>query len=138
MKAKRPFTGDVAGCRRMQADLETASRLQVTGFLSNAHLIQDTTPETVVEGWRLTEQVAEAAGRPVRGVAVMREIANDPAIEEITAPLLVMERRMLPPWMLKRGEGNPSPDDERLPAARPIPIGRPRPIEMPRPRRHES
>jgi len=138
VNAKRPFTSDVEGCLRMKAELETASRLEVTGFLANAHLIQDTTPETVVEGWRLTEAVAEAAGCPVRGVALMQDIADDPAIDEITAPLLVMERRMLPPWMLKRDEGSPSPDDERLPAARPIPIGRPGPIEVPRSRRRES
>lgn len=132
VNAKRPFTRDVEGCLAMQGELEAASRLRVTGLLANAHLIEHTTVDTVLEGWRLASAVREASGRPVRGVAVMRELADDPALDAVDAPLLVMERHMLPPW-IQAGEASlTSSADEVLPAARPVPLGKPRPIEIPR------
>ena len=132
VNAKRPFTSTVEGCLAMQHAIEGSSRLAVTGYIANAHLIEHTTPETVLEGWRLARDLAQQTGKPVRAVALMDEIADDPSLDEIEAPLLRMRRRMLPPWMA----GAPAiADDVPLPAAQPIPIGKPRPISIPRGRR---
>ena len=68
INARRPFTSTVEGCLRMQASIETASRLTVTGLLANTHLIEQTTPETVLDGWRL----AARGGRPVRAARPLR------------------------------------------------------------------
>jgi RecA/RadA recombinase len=130
INARRPFTSTVEGCLRMQASIETASRLTVTGLLANTHLIEQTTPEIVVDGWRLAEKVAGRCGRPVRCVAVMEEHADDPALAEVTAPVLRMQRRMLPPWLQS---GGPTADED-LPAARSVPIGKPPRVQFPRPR----
>jgi len=129
INARRPFTSTVEGCLQMQASIETSSRLQVTGLLANSHLIEHTTPEVVVDGWRLAEQVAGRCGRPVRCVAVMEEHADDPLMAEVQAPVLRMQRIMLPPW----SQGGDAPADD-VPAARSIPIGKPPQIQFPRPR----
>lgn len=123
VNAMRPFTRDVEGCLRMRAEIEQASRLLVTGFLANAHLIEDTTAETVLQGWKLADELARQTGRPVRAVAVMDELLGDETLKPITAPLLRMERRMLPPWL----SAETSADESPLPAPRPVPIGKPQP-----------
>ncbi len=133
VNAKRPFTSTVEGCLEIQREIESASRLQVTGLLANAHLMDDTTPATVLEGWRLAREVAEACGHPLRAVAAMNEMAQNGALDEIDVPLLRMQRYMLPPWI----SGTPSTSTDAVASAeadgtsatrsapRSIPIGKP-------------
>jgi hypothetical protein len=121
INSRRPFTGTVEGCIAMQRAVEKASRLRVTGLIANSHLIEETTPETILEGWRLACRVSEETGLPVRCAAVMEQWASAPELEEIEAPVLMMRRYMLPPWIEPADSGP-------LPAARPVPIGKPGPI----------
>lgn len=125
VNSKRPFTSTVDGCLRMQASIERASRLAVTGLLANSHLIQDTTPETVVEGWRLARDLSAETNQPVRCVAVMDDVCANGAdsLEEVEAPLLRMQRYMLPPWL--PGASDDADSKAPLPAARTVPIGKP-------------
>jgi hypothetical protein len=102
VNAKRPFTGTVAGCLAMRRSIEQASRFKVTGWLVNSHLIDQTTPETVLEGWRLGQDLAAATGLPVRLVAVMDHLADAPALASIGAPMLRMHRLMTPLWSVPR------------------------------------
>ena len=127
---RRPFTSTVEGCLRMQGEIQTASRLTGTGLLANTHLIEHTTPEVVLAGWHLAEKVAGRCGRPVRCVAVMEAIADDPLLTEVRAPVLRMQRTMLPPWI----PGAAPTDDVQVPAARSTPIGKPPNVQFPRPR----
>ena len=85
--------------------------------------MEHTTEDVVLEGVALARAVAHAADIPVRLVAVMDELADRPAIAELTEPVLRLHRRMLPPWLERR----PSPSAEDVPAARPVPIGKPTP-----------
>ncbi len=119
INARRPFTDSVAGCLRMMESIERASRLRVTGLIANTHLITETTPEVILEGWRLAEQVSAQAGRPVVFVTAMDELADAPELAQVEAPLLRIQRHMTPPWLHKKDPADP------MPAARPIPIGRP-------------
>lgn len=98
INAKRPFSDSVERCAEMRASIEQASRLSVTGLLVNSHLIELTTPQIVLQGLRLGREVAAQQGLPLRCVAVMDELADDPALNELDAPLLRMTRHMLPPW----------------------------------------
>lgn len=122
INSKRPFTDTVEGCLAMRSALESASRFAVTGLLANSHLIDETTAQTVLEGWRLALAVSERTGLPVRAVAVMDGLVGTPALAPITAPLLALQRYMLPPWL--RPAAMPS---DAMPAARPVPLGRPGP-----------
>ena len=126
INSRRPFTGTVQGCLNMLREMELASRLQVTGLLVNSHLIEETTPDVVLEGWTLAREVAEKSGLPVRCVAAMEHLADAPEIAGIEAPLLRLQRHMLPPWKKSLVGAEPSDDrSETLPAAGPTPIGVP-------------
>jgi hypothetical protein len=99
VNSKRPFTDSVEGCLAMREALESASRFTVTGLIANSHLIDDTTPDAVLEGWRLARDLSRQTGLPVRAVAVMDALADAADLAEIDAPLLRLHRYMLPPWL---------------------------------------
>jgi len=124
VNSKRPFTGTVDGCIAMQQMIERASRLSVTGLLANSHLVDETTPADVLEGWTLSREISVRTGLPVRALSVMGELAESPEIAPLKIPKLRLERYMLPPW-LQHDDTN---DEAPLPAGRPVPIGRPAPL----------
>jgi hypothetical protein len=129
INAKRPFTDTVAGCLAMRAAVESASRWTVTGLLVNSHLIEETTIDTVMDGWRLAEGVRKATGLPIRFLAAMQHLANAPALGAIDAPVLRLQRHMLPPWLHRpNGAAAGSAAPARVPAPRPSPLGVPRPV----------
>ena len=102
INARRPFTDSVAGCLEMRRAIEKSSRFAVTGWLVNTHLIDQTTTADILDGWRLATQVADASGLPVRFVAAMDHLADDPSLDVIDVPLLRMTRLMTPPWSVPR------------------------------------
>jgi hypothetical protein len=126
LNSRRPFTDTVDGCLKMQRSIEEASRLSVTGYIVNSHLIEQTTVEVVLEGYDLARRVSDRSGVPVELVSVMGDLAQLPEIKEIDAPVLHLERIMLPPWLLS-GEKSDSASLESndVPAARTKPIGKP-------------
>ena len=121
INTRRPFTSSVAGCLAMQKAIETASRLQITGLLTNTHLIYETTPDTIIEGLQLTRDLIRANGLPIILVAAMAEFAAQ--LEPVLEPVLWLRRAMLPPWMMIG-----SSSDESEPHRKSGPIGVPGPI----------
>lgn len=96
---RRPFTGDVAGCLGIKGEIEEASRLRVTGIISNTHLMDETDAETVRDGLELAGQVAAEAGISFDFAAVDERLCDE-IRAETDVPLLPLLRRMLPPWKL--------------------------------------
>ena len=99
---RRPFTDTVAGCTKIMREIEAASKLRVTGLVSNTHLMDDTDVETVQRGYAFAAEVGRASGLAVAFVAADRSILQQlaPAALDST-PVLGIERRMLPPWYLR-------------------------------------
>ncbi len=126
LNSRRPFTDSPAGCQRMRASIEAAARMRVTGLVSNAHLVTETTPEVIAEGLALAREVAAQSGLPLVFITAMGELADHPQVAALDAPLFRLERHMLPPWLRPAGACE---DPTDLPAARPTPLGRPRPTE---------
>lgn len=131
LNAKRPFTNTVEGCLKMRDAIEASSRLNVTGFVGNTHLMDETAPETILEGWELAKRASERSGLPVAFVTAMEGLAQAKELEAVGAPIFELKRYMLPPWLAKQntnvtsGSGEGEADEGNLPAARPVPIGRP-------------
>jgi RecA/RadA recombinase len=99
VNAKRPFTDTVAGCLAMRRAIEGASRFGVTGIVVNSHLIDETSATAVLDGWELASAVSIHSGLPIRLVAVMAALAGAPELDVIDAPILRLQRHMLPPWL---------------------------------------
>ncbi|MCU0662934.1 MAG: cobalamin biosynthesis protein CbiA [Myxococcota bacterium] len=121
INARRPFTNTVDGCLKMQEGLENASRLKVTGYIVNTHLIAETTAEVILDGFELTQKVSQRSGLPIEMVTAMGALADDPRIMALPAPLFRLERVMLPPWLQQEMKDD-SKDAEPVPASRPKPL----------------
>ncbi len=107
LNAKRPFTETVEGCLKIGREIETASRLRITGLVSNTHLLEETDVPTVLEGLRLAREVGKAANLPVSFVTADETLRDgldaNGGFDAETAgcPVLWIKRRMLPPWKLR-------------------------------------
>jgi hypothetical protein len=95
----RPFTDTVEGCLRMRDQIEASSRLRLSGLVSNTHLIQETTAETLEEGYAFALEVAAAARLPLEMVVVPNWLTDDLDLGAFEPPVLVIDRQMNPPWL---------------------------------------
>jgi hypothetical protein len=101
LNARRPFTETVEGCLKIRSEIEAASRLRITGLVSNTHLLDETDARTVLEGLRLARQVGEEANLPVCFVTANENLRDEFEAEGTGCPVLWIRRRMLPPWKLR-------------------------------------
>ncbi len=74
INARRPLTRDRDGVLEILREVEAASRLRVTKLVNATHLGRETTPEIVLEGQALTEEVSRETGIPVGFTAVKKGI----------------------------------------------------------------
>jgi Mrp family chromosome partitioning ATPase len=95
---RRPSTPDAATAAAMVRQIESAARVEVTGLVSNTHLMRDTTPGIVIEGHGLAVEVADALGIPVVAVAATRDVADDLRGHDLGCRILVLDRVVLPPF----------------------------------------
>lgn len=103
LNANRPFTATVEGARTLLGQIEAASRLRFTGLIGNTHLLEFTTPEIVLEGLRLTEQVGAAAGLPIRFISVLGTVLKEMTAVPFVHPVLPLGRSLVKPWEKKHG-----------------------------------
>jgi hypothetical protein len=103
LNVNRPFTGDAAGCMKIMSEIEGASRLKVTGLVSNAHLIDETTMEVIEKGYGLVKEVSKETGVPVKFITLDKKLENEVKRENFHCPVLLIERLMLKPWEHKVG-----------------------------------
>ncbi len=97
LNGNRPFTSDVAGIKRVLSDIERAGRITIGGFVSNTHLMEETTVETILDGYRLARDAAEAMGLPLEFVCVPEAMVA--AVTAEVAPwVLPIVRYLAPAW----------------------------------------
>jgi hypothetical protein len=99
LNTNRPFNDTVAGCLQTIRRIEASSSLRVTGIVPNTHLMDETTPEMIVEGVRVAERVSTELGVSIAFVAVMEAVAQRLGDNAIHHPVLKMRRVMVPPWL---------------------------------------
>ena len=95
---RRPFTETVGAAVAMIREIEAAARLPITGLISNTHLMGETTPEIVLDGYRLALAAAAAVGVPV--VAVVAEAGMVPQLDagRFACPVFPLRRLLRPPF----------------------------------------
>lgn len=94
----RPYTSNVAGCLDMRAKIEKASQLKVTHWAVNAHLLHETAPQHIMQGYNLGLELEAATGLPLLFVAVTKQMLPLLAPGDFKCPLLVIERKLGLPW----------------------------------------
>ena len=99
----RPDTDQPAACIALKHQVETASRQKVTGWIGNANLIEETTPDQIMEGYGFVQTLSRESNLPVAFITVPDRLC--PAIEKqkLNVPVLPLTRHLPLPW--KKGDG---------------------------------
>ena len=98
LNARRPFTSDVDGTVKVMDEIAQSSRLAFTGIVSNTHLLEETTVETVLEGYQLAQAVGRKLNLPVVFLSALSEIVQKIDTKAIDIPVLTLDRFLLKPW----------------------------------------
>ncbi len=66
VNTRRPLTSNADEIIRMKEDIEIASRLTVTGLISDTNIAEETTSFIVAEGYEILEDVSRKTGLPIK------------------------------------------------------------------------
>lgn len=94
----RPFTENLEGCLTIKAEIEASAKLPVTGLVSNANLIDETTPEIIYNGYDLVTQVSKATGLDIAFITASTRMLPLLEMDRFTCPVLPIDRKLAPPW----------------------------------------
>jgi len=100
VNASRPFTSDVDGIIKMKREIEAAGGVFITGFVSNTHLMEETTIDTIVKGYELINRAAKEAGVNFEFVTAPQKIEKE-AREIFGDEVLPIKRYLAPSWETK-------------------------------------
>lgn len=104
LNANRPMTRNVEGIVRIRREIEMAGAVKVAGFVSNTHLMEETTLETILEGRDLALAAADEAGLALQFVCVPERLVAEVS-KVIDEEILPIYRFLTPPWVGRREEG---------------------------------
>jgi hypothetical protein len=93
---RRPFTPDVESAVVMTREIEAAARVRVSGVVSNTHLMHETTPAVVREGYELAAATAVRLGVPIVAVAIEERLVD--AAGSFPCPVMALRRVVRPPF----------------------------------------
>ena len=73
---RRPLAGTVERIVRLQREMESYSRLRITGMINNTNLAQMTGPEELRDGYEMVKEVSRLTGVPVKYTSGRKELLD--------------------------------------------------------------
>ncbi len=101
VNVNRPFTKDIPSSRQLISRIEDSSRLTFTGLISNSHMMEHTTTDTILQGVQVAEELSRATNLPLVFVSVTQDILEKIHPEQLQTPVLSLDRYLLKPWERK-------------------------------------
>jgi len=98
VNANRPFASDAQATEKVVSKILKASRLRLTGIVSNTHLLDETTPKHAIDGYRIATALARRLGVGVKFVSVEKRVAEKLDRSIFDVPIFAIQRYLLPPW----------------------------------------
>jgi hypothetical protein len=98
----RPYTDSIEGCLKIREEIEAKAKMSITGIVGNAHLMEETTVDVVMEGYAFCKKVADAGKTPLSFITTPAVLLTRLPKNVIQCPVLVLKRQLVPPW--KRAE----------------------------------
>jgi len=95
---RRPGTPDPQKAVTMIREIEAVGRLPMSGLISNTHLMDETTPEVVLDGYRQALQTARLADVPLVAVTIGEALVAELDESNFECPVVAMRRIVLPPF----------------------------------------
>lgn len=94
----RPYTDTIEGCLKIKAQIESAARMTVTGWVGNANLIDDTTPDDILGGYSFVRKLSTESGLPLLFITAENKHLAAIDSQQISCPVLPIQRQLVPPW----------------------------------------
>ncbi len=94
VNTRRPLTGTVSEIIDMKTAIEAASRLTITGLISDTNLADETTAKIVSEGAKIVASVSRETNLPVKYVCAPESVASE-LLETFSDKLFVIHRHLL-------------------------------------------
>ncbi len=94
----RPNTDTLEGCLNMRAAIEASSRLTVNGWVGNAHLMEETTREHILNGHSFMQKLAADSGLGVEFITMPQDLLPLVDPDSLSWPILPIHRQLVPPW----------------------------------------
>ncbi len=101
LNSRRPQTDAVDVSIKTLRRIERTAKLKFTGLISNSHLLDETTPEIVLEGYEQAEKIGRESGLPVSFVSAREDILKGMDATSFECAVLPLSRSMLKPWERK-------------------------------------
>lgn len=70
----RPFTSDATSILQMADELQKAAKANITGFINNTNLLNETTVEDILHGRDIIREASEKSGIPFCATAIMNNL----------------------------------------------------------------
>lgn len=77
VNTRRPFTSTENEICEMKSSIEVASRLSVSGLISNSNIADETTAEIIKEGARITKEASKMLGLPLKYVCAQENLSDE-------------------------------------------------------------
>jgi len=97
----RPNTDSLAGCGKIRKEIEGASGMTIDGIIGNANLIEDTTVESIYEGYEFVSELSRETGLPLEFITVENRLLPLMDLNIVKCPVLTLDRQLSPPWVRK-------------------------------------
>ncbi len=94
----RPFTDSVEGCLKIMGEIERASKLQVTGLVSNANLMDQTSPDDIYRGYELIQELSLHSRLKIEFITADTTLISELEMQRFECPVLPIKRRLAFPW----------------------------------------
>jgi hypothetical protein len=91
----RPFNDTPEATVEMAERIATRARLPVTGMIANPHMLDETTPEVIMEGLARVSRITQY---PLIYLAVMDRFYTPGTFADAGVPVLVLAKQMKQPW----------------------------------------
>lgn len=91
----RPFNQTEAATVEMAEMIVARSRLPITGMIANPHMMTETTPGIIRDGFARVKAITRY---PLVALAVMEDYYRDGEFDDLGAPVFVIGKQMKQPW----------------------------------------
>lgn len=95
VNTRRPFTSMADEVIIMASELTEASKMNITGFINNTNVLEDTKAQDVIEGEQILKEVERKTGIPLLMTTVMEGVMNDEQMKLLEAPEVVTLQRTI-------------------------------------------
>jgi len=94
----RPFTQSVPQIKQMAQEIESTSRLKISGIVSNPNLSRQTDEKIIKQGHSLIRQTSQKLNLPIKFICIDEQFSQKVKQEDFVEPIFYIKRFMHLPW----------------------------------------